>query len=33
MARKVVQVALYLTVWLAFSVPIWAALAFFLLFA
>ena len=33
MARKAVWIVLYLAAWLAFAVPVWAAIAFFLLLA
>jgi hypothetical protein len=33
MLRKPLRIALYVTVWLAFAVHVWAAMAFFLLFA
>lgn len=33
MGRKVLRIVLYLTVWLAFAIPVWVTLAFFFLFA
>jgi len=32
MGRKAFEIVLYLTVWLAFSIPVWVRLAFFFLF-